>query len=125
MSGLAWPAFAGAGALGAVLRYVLDRAIRDRTGGAFPWGILVVNATGSLALGILTGLALYHGFSGTPPVVLGAGFCGAYTTFSGFTFDTVRLVEDRAVARAVASALGTLAVGVGAAALGIAIAALG
>jgi len=124
VSPLAWVAFVAAGAIGAPTRYLVDNAIGDRTEGAFPWGTLLVNATGSLLLGFLTGLALYHGLSETPRVVLGAGFCGAYTTFSTFTFETVRLVEEGAVDEAARNALGTLVVGAAAAAVGLGLAAV-
>jgi CrcB protein len=124
MSPLAWLAFVAAAAVGAPLRYLVDGFVADRTEGVFPWGTLVINATGSLALGVLTGLALYHAFPKTPKVVLGTGFCGAYTTFSTFTFETVRLVEEGAVNEAFRNALGTLVVCAAAAAAGIALAAL-
>jgi CrcB protein len=124
MSPLAWVAFVAAGAIGALLRYLIDGAIGDRTSGAFPWGTFVINITGSFLLGFLTGLALYHGFPDTPRVVLGTGFCGAYTTFSTHTFETVRLLEDGARSDAARNALGTLAAGVAAAAIGLALAAL-
>lgn len=124
MSPLAWVAFVAAGAIGAPVRYLVDGAIGDRTSGAFPWGTFVVNITGSLLLGFLTGLALYHGFPDTPRVVLGTGFCGAYTTFSTHTFETVRLLEDGAHGPALRNALGTLVAGAVAAAAGLALAAL-
>jgi fluoride exporter len=124
MSALAWMAFVVAGAVGAPLRYVVDNTVQDRTDGAFPWGTLVVNASGSLLLGFLTGLALYHAFPDTPRVVLGTGFCGAYTTFSTFGFETVRLLEDDALGEALLNALGTLVTGAAAAALGLALAAM-
>jgi fluoride exporter len=124
VSPLAWVAFVGAAAVGAPLRYVVDAAVADRTAGAYPWGTLLINATGSLALGALTGLALYHGFPKTPKVILGTGFCGAYTTFSTFTFETVRLVEEGAVREAVRNVAGTLVVCAAAAAAGIALAAV-
>jgi CrcB protein len=124
MSPLAWIAFVAAGAVGAPVRYLLDGAISDRTEGVFPWGTFVINVTGSLLLGFLTGLALYHGFPDTPKVILGTGFCGAYTTFSTHTFETVRLLEERAINEAARNALGTLAAGLAAAAIGLALAAL-
>jgi CrcB protein len=124
MSPVAWVAFVAAGAIGAPVRYLVDGAIGDRTSGAFPWGTFVVNITGSLLLGFLTGLALYHGFPDTPRVVLGTGFCGAYTTFSTHTFETVRLLEDGAHGPALRNALGTLVAGAVAAAAGLALAAL-
>ena len=124
MSPAAWAAFVVAGAVGAPVRYLVDGAVGERLGGTFPWGTLIVNATGSLLLGFLTGLALYHAFPRTPRVVLGTGFCGAYTTFSTFTFETVRLVEDGAVNEAFRNVLGTLLTGAAAAAAGLALAAL-
>ena len=124
MSPLGWVAFVVAGAVGAPARYLVDGFVGDRTEGAFPWGTFVINVSGSFLLGFLTGLALYHGFPKTPKVVLGTGFCGAYTTFSTFTFETVRLVEDGAVNEAVRNSLGTLVSGAAAAALGLAVAAL-
>lgn len=83
-----------AGAVGAITRYVVDLAVQSRTSGDQPWGTFVVNATGSLVLGFLTGLVLYHAMSSTPKTLLGTGFCGAYTTFSTFTFESIRLAED-------------------------------
>jgi CrcB protein len=124
MSPLAWTAFVAAGAVGAPLRYLIDGAVSDRTKGVFPWGTFVINVSGSLLLGFLTGLALYHGFPKTPKVVLGTGFCGAYTTFSTFTFETVRLLEERAITDAFRNALGTLTTCAAAAAAGVALAAL-
>ena len=82
MSPAAWIAFVAAGAVGAPVRYLLDGYVGDRTEGVFPWGTFLINVSGSLLLGLLTGLALYHAFPDTPRIVLGTGFCGAYTTFS-------------------------------------------
>lgn len=123
MSPLAWVAFVGAGGVGASLRYLVDGFVAERTEGAFPWGTLVINATGSLVLGLLTGLAMYHGFPKTSKVVLGTGFCGAYTTFSTFTYETIRLMEEGAMNEAARNALGTLVVCALAAAAGLALAA--
>jgi CrcB protein len=124
MSPLVWVAFVAAGALGAPLRYILDTVISNRTEGIFPWGTLVINASGSLLLGLLTGLSLYHAFPNTPKVVLGAGFAGAYTTFSTFTFETVALIEDGAIGTAFRNALATLVIGAAAAAAGLLLAAI-
>jgi CrcB protein len=124
VSPLAWVAFVAAAAVGAPLRYLVDGYIGDRVEGAFPWGTFVVNASGSLLLGVLTGLALYHSFPKTPKVILGTGFCGAYTTFSTFSFETVRLAQEGALEEAFGNALGTLVTCAAAAALGLALAAL-
>jgi CrcB protein len=124
VSPLGWVAFVAAGAIGAPVRYLVDGAVAVRTEGVFPWGTFIVNATGSLLLGFLTGLALYHAFPSTPKVVLGTGFCGAYTTFSTFTFETMRLAEEGAISEAIRNTVGTLITGAAAAAAGIALAAL-
>jgi CrcB protein len=124
VSPLAWVGFVIAAAVGAPLRYLVDGAIAERAEGVFPWGTFVVNASGSLVLGVLTGLGLYHAFPKVPKVILGTGFCGAYTTFSTFTYETVELLEEGALNEAARNAFGTLIVGAGAAALGLALAAL-
>ncbi len=124
MSPLAWVGFVIAAAVGAPLRYLVDGAIAERAEGVFPWGTFVINASGSLVLGVLTGLGLYHAFPKVPKVILGTGFCGAYTTFSTFTYETVELLEEGALNEAARNALGTLIVGAGVAALGLALAAL-
>jgi CrcB protein len=114
-----------AGAVGAVARYLLDGLVHDQaTDGEFPWGTFVINVSGSLLLGVITGWGLYHAFSATPRVWLGTGFCGAYTTFSTFTFETVRLLEEGAVADAFGNAVASVLVATGAAAAGLVLAAV-
>ena len=88
-----------AAAVGAPLRYVVDQAVQHRWPGAFPAGTLTVNLSGSFLLGLLTGLAARHGLAPQVVTVLGTGLLGAYTTFSTFSYETVRLLEDGAVAR--------------------------
>jgi CrcB protein len=112
------------GAIGAPARYLLDTFVQDHTEGAFPWGTFVINISGSLLLGVITGAALYHAFPNTPKIWLGTGFCGSYTTFSTFTFETVRLLEEGAVADAFRNALFSALFGVAAAAAGLVLAAL-
>jgi fluoride exporter len=124
VSPLAWAGFVIAAAVGAPLRYVVDSYVGERAQGVFPWGTFVVNVSGSLLLGVLTGLALYHAFPQTSKVILGTGFLGSYTTFSTFSFETVRLVEEGAMGQALRNAFGTLVIGAGAAAVGLALAAL-
>jgi len=119
VSPLAWVAFVAAGAVGAPVRYLVDGYVTDRTDATFPWGTFLINVTGSLILGFLTGLALYHAFPKTPKVVLGTGFCGAYTTFSTFSFETVRLMEEDAFVEAFLSTIGTVVSCAAAAALGL------
>ena len=104
---MAWLAFVVAAGVAAPLRYLVDGLVQDRAQGAYPWGTFVVNASGSLLLGVIAGLGLAHGLGETPRVVLGTGFCGAYTTFSTFTFETIRLLEEGDVKEAVRYATGT------------------
>ena len=124
MSPLAWLALVAAAAVAAPLRYCVDTYVSNRVVGPLPWGTFVVNASGSLLLGVVTGMALYHGFPQAPRLILGTGFCGTYTTFSAFSFETVRLLEEGDLAAATMSSLGTLMTCAGAAALGLAVCAL-
>jgi CrcB protein len=117
-------AVAIAGALGAPARFLVERAISSRTGRRFPWGTLAVNITGSLALGFVTGLALYHGLESTPKVVVGTGFIGAYTTFSAYAYETVDVAEATSARLAATYAIVSVAVGVAAATLGLVLAAI-
>jgi len=113
-----------AGAIGAVSRYVVDDLVKSRFPGDFPWGTLVINVSGSLVLGVVTGMALYHGLGPIPKTAIGTGFCGAYTTFSTFSYETVQLVEAGELGPAAGNALGSVALGLVAAGLGIALTAV-
>jgi fluoride exporter len=112
-----------AGAIGAPTRYLVDGFVQDRVRGVFPWGTFVINVSGSLLLGFVTGLALYHGLGDLPQTAIGTGFCGAYTTFSTFSYETVRLLEEGSVGLAAGNAFGSVIAGLAAAAAGLAIAA--
>jgi CrcB protein len=113
-----------AAAVGAPVRYVVDQAIQHRWPGAFPAGTLTVNVTGSLVLGLLTGLAAHHGLAPQALTVLGTGLFGGYTTFSTFSYETVRLLEEGAVVAAAVNVAGSLALGLAAAAAGLGLALL-
>ena len=113
-----------AGAIGAPVRYLVDGLVAERSEGLFPWGTFLINVTGSFVLGVLAGLALYHAFPSTPKTILGTGFCGAYTTFSTFTYETVRLAEERDFGPAARNVLASLVVPALAAGAGLALAAL-
>jgi CrcB protein len=113
-------ALALAGALGALARYWLDGVVSRRTGGGFPWGTFVVNVTGSFLLGLLfTLLTERYRVDAWVRSGLTIGFLGAYTTFSTLSLETYRLLEDGALALALANAIGTLAAGLGALYVGI------
>jgi fluoride exporter len=115
---------AAAGALGAVLRYLADHLVQRRAGSAFPLGVLVVNLSGSLALGVLVGAAVHHEVSGPWLSVAGTGLIGSFTTFSTFTFDTVLLSGTDRRGLAVLNVVVGLVAGIGAAAAGLALGSL-
>jgi fluoride exporter len=83
-----------AGAVGAVARYLVDGAVQDRTSGLIPFGTLTVNALGSLVLGCVTGLALKYVGAHSAETIIGTGFCGAFTTWSTASWETVRLAQQ-------------------------------
>jgi CrcB protein len=114
-------AVAAGGFVGAPSRYLLDRSISRRAQSGRPWGTFVINVTGSLLLGFLTGLTMTGHLSEIGKALLGTGFCGAYTTFSTFTFESVRLLEDGRIVDAVTNVVISVAVGLAAAAAGLAI----
>ena len=101
------------GAAGTAARYGLTTWM-PTTPGAFPWGTLTVNVAGSFILGLLT-------ITTDPTVTLlfGIGFCGAFTTYSTFGYETIRLAEDGARLYAVLNVLVSLGAGLAAATLGV------
>ena len=123
MTTLSWVGIAVAGAIGAPVRYLVDGWVEDRTAGRLPWGTFVVNVTGSFVLGVVSGLALYHGLGDQSEQVVGTGFCGALTTFSTFSFETVRLAQEGEPVEAFENIGFSLVAGLAAAAIGLALAA--
>jgi CrcB protein len=111
MSPLGWAGFVAACAAGAVVRYLVDSGISKRNGRGFPWGTWVVNVSGCLLLGLLTGLGINGRLGHAALAVAGTGFCGSYTTFSTFAFETVRLAGEGRRPAAAGYALGSLAAG--------------
>lgn len=109
---------AAGAAVGAPLRYLLDSAVQTRHDSVFPWGTLTVNVLGCLILGMLTGLPASPAVS----ALVGVGFCGTLTTYSTFSYETLRLLRSRAWLLAGLNVTVSLVAGLGAAYLGIAIA---
>jgi CrcB protein len=101
------------GACGALARYAVARAIERRA-----VDTAAVNVAGSFLFGVVFGLDV----GGQLTLAVGVGFCGAFTTFSSFAVETVRLAEDGRIGVATASAVGTLAAALAAASTGIAVA---
>jgi CrcB protein len=115
-------AVALAAGLGAVVRYVLDQIVQHRTMGEFPYGTLIVNVSGSLLLGLVTGLAVHHGLPTTPTVVIGTGFASGYTTLSTWAWESLALAETGDLLEAWVNIAGSFAVGIAAAAAGLGLA---
>jgi CrcB protein len=108
------------GFAGAISRYVVDGFVSDRTGGTFPWGTLVVNATGSFLLGVLFAMTTQRAILPAEirgPVMI--GFIGAYTTFSTYMLESWGLVESGSYGPAIANLGGSVVVGVVAVAAGL------
>jgi CrcB protein len=112
-----WAGVMVVGGFGAVLRFLVDRAVSSRTRGPFPFGTFVVNISGAFLLGLLSGLALSPHLA----LLMGTAFVGSYTTFSTWMLETQRLTEERQVWPAVANIVVSLALGLAAAWLGLSI----
>ncbi|MFK0156416.1 fluoride efflux transporter CrcB [Streptomyces sp. NPDC090493] len=108
--------------VGAPLRYLTDRAVQARHDSVFPWGTFAVNVTGCLILGLLTGAATAGAASPHLQLLVGTGLCGALTTYSTFSYETLRLTETGAGLYAAANVVASLVAGLGAAFAGVAIA---
>jgi CrcB protein len=103
------------GAVGALSRYLVDRAIEQRSESLFPWATFTVNLTGCLLFGVLTGaLVDRHDTPAWLRVGLVMGFVGGYTTFSTYAAEALDLTEERKLAVALAYALGSVVVGMAA-----------
>ncbi|MFE9813720.1 fluoride efflux transporter CrcB [Streptomyces sp. NPDC005773] len=109
-------------AVGAPLRYLTDRAVQARHDTAFPWGTFTVNVSGCLVLGLLTGAVAAGAASSHLQLLLGTGLCGALTTYSTFSYETLRLAEGGARLHAAANAVASVVAGLGAAFAGVALA---
>ncbi len=113
-----------AGSLGAGARFVIDGAVKARVRTRVPAGTVLVNLSGSLVLGVLTGLVVFHHAPTAVTLVGGAGVCGGLTTFSTASFETVRLVQRGDFAAATINTGVTVAGALAAAAVGMARASL-
>jgi fluoride exporter len=102
-------------AVGAPARYLTDRAIQSRHESVFPWGTLTVNVLGSFVLGLLAGLPA----SGPVTALVGTGFCGALTTYSTLSYETLRLAQTGARFYAAMNVVASIVAGLGAASIGL------
>lgn len=105
-------------AVGAPTRWIVDQAVQARRDTVFPLGTLVINTTGSLILGAIVSAGV-RGMLGSDTIALaGAGFCGGFTTFSTFSYETVRLAQDGSRGLAALNVALSLALGLIAATIG-------
>ena len=108
------------GFLGAIARYLIAFAVDARVESPFPFATLLINVTGSFVLGTLSGALEFATWPPEVRLALGVGFLGAYTTFSTFTYETLRLVEAGDTALALAYVAVSVLAGLTAATLGLA-----
>ncbi|MDH6199273.1 CrcB protein [Mycobacterium frederiksbergense] len=114
-SALLWTGVVLLGGVGAVCRFVVDKAVSARHTRGFPFGTLVVNLSGAVMLGFLGGLAL----NPHAALLAGTAFVGSYTTFSTWMLETQRLGEERQVWPAVGNIVVSVALGLAAAWFGV------
>ncbi len=114
MSAGLWFGVAVIGGLGAVARLLIEHGVRRQLALAFPIGTVTVNVTGAFLLGLVSGMGLSHQMA----TLIGTGFLGAYTTFSGWMLETRSLAAERRWRAAVANIAISVALGLVAALAG-------
>jgi fluoride exporter len=107
--------------IGAPARYLTDRLVQARHESVFPWGTFTVNIVGSFILGFMAAASTKHGLPEPVLAFAGTGFCGALTTYSTFSYETVRLLEDRSRFYALANVIASIIAGLGSALCGAAL----
>jgi CrcB protein len=98
-------------ALGGVARYALSTRVAETVGGTFPWGILLVNVTGSFVIGLVATIAPPDGRWALSPdarLFLTVGLCGGYTTFSSFSLQTLDLIRTGQAPAALGNVVGSV-----------------
>ncbi|MGH3496059.1 MAG: fluoride efflux transporter CrcB [Nocardioidaceae bacterium] len=105
-------------AVGAPLRYLADRMVQSRHDSVFPWGTFTVNVVASVLLGAITAASVHGGVSIPVVALVGPGFCGALSTYSTYSYETFRLVEEGSWFLAGCNVVVSVAAGLGGAALG-------
>ncbi|KAD3633236.1 fluoride efflux transporter CrcB [Arthrobacter yangruifuii] len=108
-----------AGGLGATVRFIVDGLIRAHLKTSFQWATTIINVSGSLVLGFLTGLTIEHFVSTDLSIVIGTGFLGGYTTFSTASYETVQLIKQGRYGASFISGIVMLVLSVAAAVIGL------
>jgi CrcB protein len=117
-----WLLVVAGAVVGAPLRYLTDRAVQSRHDTVFPWGTFTVNVVGCLTLGLITGGVVAGGVSSGVQLLVGTGLCGALTTYSTLSYETLQLSRQGARFFAMANAVASVVAGLGAAVTGAALA---
>jgi fluoride exporter len=107
------------GAAGTGARYLVAVWSAQRFGSAFPYGTLIVNVVGCFLIALIMHLAMTNAWPATLRAALTIGFLGGFTTYSSFNFETTRLIEEGALARALLNVVLTLGGGFAAGVLGL------
>jgi fluoride exporter len=113
------------GLMGAPARYLTDLLVQSRHSSRLPWGTLSVNVAGSFILGLAAGLAAVNHLPLWVLTLVGVGFCGALTTFSTFSFETFRLLDERLWFTALLNLVVSIVAGLAAVTLGFWLGSLG
>lgn len=100
------------GVLGTLLRYYLGKWVTSKTGTRFPWGTWIINLSGSMLLGVLSALHTGQAIPEWCWLMLGTGFCGAYTTFSTFGYETITLIGNGLKRQAAVYVLSSVVIGI-------------
>lgn len=108
------------GGIGAGGRYLLGGWLQLQLGNGFPWGTFAVNALGSLLIGLVFGLARTKAIASGTTLFLAVGVLGGFTTFSTFSYETLRLITNGNLGASMLNAAGQLSVGLLAVYLGFA-----
>ena len=117
-----WLLVVAGAVVGAPLRYLTDRTVQTRHDTLFPWGTFTVNIVGCFILGFVTQAVAAGDASTQVQLLVGTGLCGALTTYSTFSYETLRLTEEGAGFYALANVGGSVVGGLGAAFTGAAFA---
>ncbi|MFH7334587.1 fluoride efflux transporter CrcB [Streptomyces sp. KHY 26] len=110
-----WLLVVAGAVVGAPARYLTDRTVQARHDSVFPWGTFVVNVAGSLILGLVTGAVATGAAGPRAQLLLGTGLCGALSTYSTFSYETLRLTEAGAGLYAAVNVVAGVAAGLAAA----------
>ncbi len=107
------------GAVGAAVRYLLDEFAKAQLGSDFPWGIFIVNVSGSLLIGVVVGLISNEILPDWAQPLVVVGVLGGYTTFSTYSQDNLQLLMAGNPGAALLNALGQVILGIVAVYLGL------